>query len=263
MEVEEEPSSALKHARAFLNIREFRATRRAEVQAAWGEVVKSAGIDPKTKCVHGHYLHEFYCEVCRLSPVDPDYNPDIYRIEIGKALKQAKKSLTGDEGKKDLKDLQQIVDIEIWKSTKKYGDQMNKSLAYTVANNQAGKYLTERIEEQTVETNDRDGNVFRIPRQISMDDKPLDEEGDEITTKAEIEVINSPAQGTEFPPVQVEQLQILVASWRGEKKLVGEAMLRPGFNVRNVPGVPKSNVARTRQVVLKEFKSFISKGLTK
>jgi len=57
----------------------------------------------------------------------------------------------------------------------------------------------------------------------------------------------------------IEQLQVLVATWRGEKKLVGEAMLRPGFTVRNVPGDSKSSAARVRQVVLREFKSFISR----
>lgn len=251
---------------------------------AWSEVVTSAGIDPKTKCVHGHYLHEFYCDVCRLAPVDPDYDPDVYRIEIDKALAQAKKSLMRgatfinkkavlkadpyavielSEGQKDYEELLRIVDIEIWKASKKYGDQMNESLAYTIAKNQAGKYLTERIEEQTVESTDSEGNAIRIPRFESMDNKPLDEDGDEMTTTAEVAVVNSPAQGTEFTPIQIESLQTLVATWHGEKRLVGEAMLRPGFNVRSVPGVSKSSAARVRQVVLREFKSFISKGVTK
>jgi len=229
---------------------------------AWSEVVKSAGIDPKTKCVHGHYLHEFYCGVCRLASIDSDYDPDVYRTEIDKATKQAKTSLTGEEGQKDLRDLQQIIDIEIWKATKNY-NQMNEQLAYTIAENQSGKYLTQRIAQQTVESTDLEGNAIRVPRFESMDNKPLDEAGDEMTTAAEVAVVNSPAQGTDFTPVQIEQLQVLVATWRGEKKLVGEAMLRPGFTVRNVPGDSKSSAARVRQVVLREFKSFIFKGLTK
>jgi hypothetical protein len=232
---------------------------RATAAAMWADVVESAGIDAKTKCVHGHYLAHDYCDVCRLAPVDPDYNPDAYRAEITKALKTAKKSLTGDEGRKDLRDLNQVVDIEIWKASRKYGDQMNESLAYTIAKNQAGQYLTERIEQQTVESTDAAGDAIHIPRFESMDQKPMDEDGNEMTTTAEIAVVNAPAQGAEFSPVQIDQLQALVATWRGQKRLVGDAMLRPGFNVRNVPGVPKSTAARVRQAVLKEFKAFISK----
>lgn len=233
------------------------------LRATWRSALASAGVNLYVKCVHGHMYSESYCDVCRLAPIDPDYDPDIYRTEIRKALKQAKKSLIGDEGKKDLRDLQQIIDIELWKASKKYGDQMNESLAFTIAKNQSGKYLTERIEEMYVEFIDADGNVTRARRFQSMDDKKLDEDGDETTTKAEIAVIKSPAQGTEFSPIDIESLQKLVATWRGEKKLVGEAMLHPGFNIRSVPGVPKSTVARVRQVILREFKSFISKGFTK
>jgi len=229
----------------------------------WGEVLKSAGISREAKCVHGHMYYEHYCDVCRLAPVDPNYNPDVYHAEISKAMKQANKSLTGEEGRKDFRDLRQIVDIEIWKTAKKYGEEMNEQLAFTVAKNQAGKYLAARIEEQTIESTSAEGTVIHIPRFQSMDDKPLDEEGNEMTTAAEIAVIDSPTQGTDFTPVQIEQLQVLVAGWRGEKKLVGLAMLRPNSNVRNVPGVSKSSAARVRQVVLKEFKSFILKGLTK
>src|SRR6266576_3401292 len=104
---------------------------------------------------------------------------------------------------------------------------MNEQLAFTVAKNQAGKYLAARIKEQTIESTNAEGTVTRIPRFQSMDDKPLDEEGNEKTTAAEIAVIDSPTQGTDFTPVQIEQLQVLVAGWRGEKKLVGLAMLRP------------------------------------
>ena len=230
---------------------------RAAAAKLWNDALQSAGVDPKTKCVHGHMCAEHYCEVCRLAPVDPDYDPDVFRTEIKKAMKQARTSLRGDEGKKDFNDLNQIIDIEIWKASKKYGKAMNEGLAYTIAMNQAGKYLTQRIEQRYVESTDVDGNTTRVPRFISMDNKPLDEHGNEKTTAAEIAVINSATQGTDFP-VQTEQLQTLVATWHGQKRLVGDAMLRPDFNVRNVPGVPKSTVARIRQAVLKEFK-----GLTK
>jgi len=52
--------------------------------------------------------------------------------------------------------LQQIIDIEIWKATKNY-NQMNEQLAYTIAENQSGKYLTQRIAQQTVESTDLEG----------------------------------------------------------------------------------------------------------
>jgi hypothetical protein len=254
------------------------------IRAAWRAALQSAGVNPQVKCIHGHMYAEHYCDVCRLAPVDPYYNPDVYRTEINKALANAKRRLMNgaifidknavldanphatielSEGQKDYEELLRVVDIEIWKAAKKYGDGMNAALAYTIAENQSGKYLTQRIEEQTVESTDPEGNAIRIPRFDSMDNKPLDEDGDEQTTMAEVAVVNSPAQGTEYTPIQIEQLQTLVATWRGDKKLVGEAMLRPGFNVRSVPGVSKSTVARVRQVVLREFKALISKGLTK
>jgi len=39
-------------------------------------------------------------------------------------------------------------------------------------------------------------------------------------------------------------LAVLVATWRGDQRKVGEAILKPDFNVRNVPGVDKSKVSR-------------------
>jgi hypothetical protein len=115
-------------------------------------------IHPDQKCVHGMYLAEHYCEVCRWEPIDPSYNTETYRIEISKALSHTRLVLRGDEGQKDHKDLQQLVDIEIWKTAKKYGDKMTAALAYTVARNQRGKFLADRIEEQTVLVVDGDGN---------------------------------------------------------------------------------------------------------
>jgi hypothetical protein len=58
-------------------------------------------------------------------------------------------------------------------------------------------------------------------------------------------------------------LVALVATWRGDKKKVGEAMLKPDFSVRNVPGLDKSKVSRLYQVVVREFKTLISKAFTK
>jgi hypothetical protein len=229
----------------------------------WSDVAKSAGIHPDQKCVHGHYLYEFYCDVCRLAPVDPTYDPDIYRAEITKALKQSRKSLTGDEGLKDLKDLNQIVDIEIWRASKKYGSAMNEALAYSIARNQAGKYLEARIEEQIIEFTDAEGNATRVPRFVSIDNRPQFEDGAEGTSAPELAVIHSPKQGVEdgFTAEDIESLRALVAKWHGTKRQVAEAMLLPGFSTRNVPGVPKSTADRARQVILREFKSFKDKGL--
>ncbi len=222
---------------------------RRELQKAreevWRDVVKSAGIDPKTKCVHGHYLYEFYCDVCRLAPVDLSYDPDVYRTEITKALGQTSKLLYGEEGRKDFQDLKCIVDIEIWKASKQYGDQMNAKLAYTVARNQVGKYLAERMEE---------------PEFVSMDDKPLDDSGNEMPSAAEIAVESIPPQEAkvEFDP---EVLQPLIAQWHGSKRKVAEAMLLPDFTVRGVPGVDKSTVFRLRKIILENFKSFLDNSM--
>jgi hypothetical protein len=243
---------------------------RAQAFTIWNDVVKSAGIDPKAKCVHGHYLYEFYCEVCRLSSIDPSYDSDVYRTEIGKATKAASKSLTGVEGRKDWKDLNQIVDIEIWKASRKYGSEMNEGLAYTIAKNQSGKFITQRIEGQTAETTDPNGNTFRIPRTISLDDERWDDDGGTMPSAAEVELVaaklreeqSNAGEGEEFNPVHIPALQTLVLTWRGSKRLVGEAMLRPQFSVHKVPGVSKSDAARVRQVVLREFKSFVNKALT-
>jgi inactivated superfamily I helicase len=62
---------------------------------------------------------------------------------------------------------------------------------------------------------------------------------------------------------QRRALTALVATWRGDKRKVGEAMLRPGFSVRNVSGIDKSKVSRLYQVVVREFKTLIAKAVTK
>src|SRR6266576_765256 len=136
-------------------------------------------IRPDQKCVHGMYLAKHYCEVCRWEPIDPGYDAEIYRVEINKALRYAKFLLSAGEsfvkrqpvqqkesdeieprleGQKDFEDLVSLVDLEIWNATKFYGDKMNAAIAYTVARNQRGKFLADRIEEQTILVVDSDGN---------------------------------------------------------------------------------------------------------
>ncbi len=242
-----------------------------EVQkTSWADIAKSAGIRPDQKCVHGMYLAEYYCEVCRFSPIDSNYNPDLYRSEITKAMSHANRCLYGDEGRKDLKDLLQIIDFEVWKASKKYGDKMSAPLAYTIANNQAGKYLSERIAERTVEITGAEGSPVRVPRFISFDVPKVGEDGKLTDTSVAEEMVQAKwAQedaedggdwtGDLVDNGAVEKLRELAATFHGSKRLVAEAMLRPGFNVRSVPGVPKSTVGRVRQVVLREFKSFLDK----
>ena len=88
----------------------------------WGLIAKARGIRPEDKCVHGMYLAEHYCEVCRFEPIDPGYDPGKFRTEISKVLAQSRMgTLNGEEGRKDLKDIQQIIDIEIWKAARSYG----------------------------------------------------------------------------------------------------------------------------------------------
>lgn len=292
-----------------------------------GEVAKSAGIRPDQKCVHGVYLYKHYCGFCAWEIIDPGYNPEIYRVEINKALRYAKDVLKNGEnfikrpslkveereakleGQKDFEDLKCIVDIEIWKTVKKYEGKMSAALAYTVAKNQAGKYLSKRIDEQTILVEDADGNpmldefgieagyngaelkkesenpdaspedrrvakelleryAVRKFRFISMDVKGEDEEGEPAETSA---VENKIAMSSAAEPNDwfqefikgggCESLRQLAVAWHGDKRLVAEAMLKPGFTVRSVPGVDKSKVSRIRQVVLKEFKSFIQREL--
>jgi hypothetical protein len=267
-------------------------------EALWGSVAKSADIRPDQKCVHSVYLAEHYCDVCRLAPIDPDYNPDIYRVEISKALAQSRRVLTNNrpapslriseraadgpeadsleyetEGEKNLKEVRQIIDIEIWKASKKYGGEMNAKLAYTIAHNQAGKFLGKLIEEQAVESTDANGDSIRVPRFASFDVQTRDESGEPMETSvAEQEVKakwareDAEEESGEWMRVVVgngaiDDLRKLAATFQGSKRLVAEAMLRPGFNVRNVPGVPKSTVGRVRQVILREFKSLMDKGL--
>jgi len=274
----------------FIERRDSMAAVNAIIVKRWKEIAKLSGIQPDQKCAHGVYLYRHYCEVCAWERIDPGYNPDIYRVEISKALKHARRILSNGEafvtrpsvksktlspditheGQKDFEDLVRLVDMEIWQATKSYGDKMTPALAYTVAKNQAGRFLADRIEEQTILVVDGEGNPVldefgypeRIPRFKSMDDRPGNEDGDGTgTTKAEVAVINSPAQGTDDWQAHIPALRQLASTWHGDQRRVAEAMLKPGFNVRSVPGVEKSKVSRIHPVVLRAFKALITRDL--
>jgi hypothetical protein len=235
----------------------------------WRKIAEFTGIRPDQKCVHGMYLAEHYCEVCRFEPIDPTYNPEIYRTEIKKALAHAKGVLYSSEGHKDFKDLSQIVDIQIWKATKKYGGTMNVQLAYRVARNQVDGYLKERIKEQTITLTDDNGNPVLAPRFTSFEVKAKDENGKPMDISlAEKEIVDKEKEGGAGDWLQgvhseggFPALLQLASTWYGDKRRVAEAMLQPGFTVRSVPGLSKSSVARIRQVVLVAFKAFITQDL--
>ena len=275
-------------------------------------------VRPKEKCFHGVLVWQHYCEVCYWEKIDLTYNPKFYQAEITKALSNARRSLRGPEGDKDFADVKMLVDIEVWKATKKYGNEMNQSLAYTVARNTAQKFLADLIAEQTVFVglelefatpkdredaerllrqcegedtlellaNDKnaDPEDRRIAQQLineygvrtsrftSLDAEPSKDENGERgdVSAAEAEVNKERAMDDDRAPDASETfednrpaLAALVATWRGDKRKVGEAMLQPGFSVRNVPGLDKSKVSRLYQVVVREFKTMISKAVTK
>ena len=93
------------------------------------------------------YLKDFYCGICSLTIVEPDYNIELYRRAVSIALKNVRRVLGGKssynkaESRKDLQDVWLLADFEVWKATQKYGDKMNDALAYTVAHNTAQKFL--------------------------------------------------------------------------------------------------------------------------
>lgn len=225
------------------------------------------------------------------------HDPDIYRPEVNKALARTKRLLLNkgaelkegprisDEGPKDFEDLCQIVDVEIWKATKKYVDKMNKALAYTIASNQAARFLKLRLQEQTllvVEDGnghtdlldeyklpkgepagdpflDKFGQAQRVPRFCSLNEDRSNSEGEAMPSRAEEEVNVRPvAEYLERSRLGTGELRLLVDGWHGTKRGVGEALLaNPDVSVRHIPGVPKSTASRLKQVVLKEFREFL------
>ena len=79
------------------------------------------------------------------------YNVDWFRKEINMGLKDARVLLRGFATIwRDSHDLKQTVDIEIWKAILRYRGGMNGAIAYTIAKNQAGKFLGRQIKEPTV-----------------------------------------------------------------------------------------------------------------
>lgn len=254
------------------------------LQQRWAEVANKV-VEGTPKCVHGHMYALDYCDVCRLGPVDPHYNPHEHEATISAAMKKAKTALryaSGaffsaaalDEGKRDWQDLRQLVDLEIWLAKKKYREKWNDALCFTIAKNTASAYLGERIKHDYVLIEDADGKPVldefgqqkRIPRFVRFDMTLTDENGDLSDVSApEIEIAQKEIQQALAAPdtdwsVIAEHLPGLreyAKNMKPTQRAVAEAMLQPGFNVRGVPGVPKSTVARVRPVVVKALRWYL------
>lgn len=236
----------------------------------------------KLAALFNETLHNSWAEAARIQnlPVVPpigDWNTLDEPYDYGKYLRERNTGLRYakfllkqfPDSWKGFDDLQQIADIEIWMATKKYKDKMNGAIAYTIAKNQAGRFLKNQIDEQTIPVENLDGTPVldefgepvRIPRHISLGDEGTDENGKLRETSP---VENAIAMSGDEPrKAWVDDvrrktwlLKKLVAGWFGAKRAVGEAILNnPESTVRDVPGVPKSTAARVRKTVLAEFRA--------
>jgi hypothetical protein len=211
------------------------------------------------------------------SKIDEAYNTETYRKEINTGLRYARKLLKNfADSWQGFDDLRQIVDIEIWMATTKYKDKMNGAIAYTIAKNQAQRFLKNQINEQTVTLENPDGtpviNEFgeqvKITRFMSFDDKGLNEEGEPAETSAvenRISIERAEAANEDkwidlIVGENISALEALVRTWFGAKRAVGEAILKnPECTVRDIPGVPKSTAARVRKAVIVEFRAAIGR----
>src|SRR6266566_3651703 len=234
-----------------------------KLREEWSGLASEAGIRPDQKCVHGHYLHEFYCDVCRLSPIDPDYNFNKYRTEIEKAIGFAKSHFTDPEGRKNLKDMKQAIDMEMWRASKHYGDKMNELLAYKVAENAKNKFIKELIEHTSGLTEVPKDAPPRVVEPLIQENAqgeefiPCETDAKDMPRPEDREASDEAESQRAWTDKNIASLRTLVSRWYGDKKKVALAMLKPGFTVRTVDGVPKSTVARIRSVVLAEFRKYL------
>jgi hypothetical protein len=208
---------------------------------------------------------------------------DTYREEINKGLRYAR-VLRAKGGFatswRDLNDLKQTVDIEIAAAAKRYEGGMNPALAYTIAKNQAGKFLTNQIKEQDVQVEDEFGEPIldefgeekRVARYEFLDDKRTAEDGFSETSRIEDKIVMAAQPPPTDPTLDklisdldkldrsLPSLWRLVDGWipGSAKRIVGEVLLKdPYATVRDFPGVPKSTAARVLKVVKVEFKALL------
>ena len=207
------------------------------------------------------------------------YDVNKYRKEINMGLKDARVLLRGFATSwRDSNDLKQTVDIEIAAATKRYKDGMNPALAYTIAKNQAGKFLTNQIKEQDVKVEDEFGEPIldefgeekRVARYEFLDDRRTAEDGFSETSRIEDKIVMAAQPPPTNPALDklisdldklnrsLPSLWRLVDGWTpgSAKRIVGEVLLKdPYATVRDFPGVPKSTAARVLKVVKAEFKA--------
>ncbi len=112
---------------------------------------------------------------------------------------------------------------------------------------------------------DEFGKPMRIPRFLSFDDKGAEDDGEPRETSVaeeSIAVEHDVEQKKAWMDDIRRKLPLLekrVGSWFGAKRAVGEALLEnPECSVRDIPGVPKSTVARVRLAVLAEFRAVVN-----
>lgn len=234
------------------------------------------GLLPKEKCVHGHYLAEWYCEVCRDGHEnEPEYRRNEYAQEIRKAIRPALENLPGDEGQKDYKDLAQEAAIEVWKAAKHYGAKMNAKIAYKVARNVRGKFLADRIERMSPAAYDCQGSPIldengesKRVHLVSLNRHLQDEDGNETAAKdVEVALADSSLSPETLAQAQEEQEHIcaVAQSFHGLMREVAEAMLvAPDFNL-DVPafcrarGRAQRTVYRAYQAVRQAFRAALQK----
>jgi hypothetical protein len=221
-------------------IMDFQEERKAKMLLEFFRGAKKPGQLPSLpKCDHGVYDphgDQKYCSVCDPTVVMP--SATMFSDAISKAIKNglahARRILFDykEEGRRNYKDLRQIVDIEVWKATLKYGRRMNQKLAFVIAQNQANKFLAILANE---------------PRKISLVAESI----------AAPETGSSLSVASGFYPDwnSVPGVPELVKTWHGVKRKVADHLLQDSkVSVREIPGVPKSTVSRVRKIVLEEFK---------
>jgi hypothetical protein len=307
----------------------------------WAEVLREYEADQRArfgeKCTHGHLCATEYCNVCSIRTIDPDYNPGTYQTQITRALKNAKRVLGGverrvrhirdkdgnpvfesenlTEGQKNFAEIEMLVDLEIWKACRAYGEEMNAALAYRVARNTAGRFMGNLIDDQTTVVDiawefmtpeihqkaealvaevGHDGllrlsrddradvekrkfakqiiNEYgeRTPRFESLDaptELTSDMNDGDTTSAAEYKLHQQEERNAGRAPTSADLFDIhrdslaaLVASWRGDPRKVGEAVLAGTFTARGVPGITKSSAGRLYQKVTAAFQSHIAKS---
>jgi len=129
---------------------------------AWNEVAKKAKVFPVP-------------EIGDWSKIDSAYNTEAYRHEINTGLRYARTVLSDFPNSwKGFDDLRQIVDIEVWLRSGKYGEKMNGAIAYTIAKYQGRRFLRNQIKEQTITVENPNGS------------SALDESGERMRTMTDM-----------------------------------------------------------------------------